>query len=63
MSNDSSGATTSAVDTFSPLAMARFAPADVARLPTAPAIHGVNWVFKDGDTAAYETGCQQVVLD
>ena len=42
---------------------ARFAPSDVAGLPTAPVVHGVNWVFKDGDTAAYETGCQQVVLD
>ena len=42
---------------------ARFAPEDVAELPTAPVVHGVNWVLMDGDTAAYETGCQQVVLD
>ena len=42
---------------------ARFAPAGVAGLPTAPVVHGVNWVFKDGAVAAYETGCQPVVLD
>lgn len=42
---------------------ARFAPEDVAGLPTAPVVHGINWVFKDGGTDAYDTGCQQVVLD
>jgi hypothetical protein len=42
---------------------ARFAPADVALFPKSPVVHGVNWVFKDGDVAAYETGCQPVVLD
>jgi len=42
---------------------ARFAPEDVEPFPKSPVVHGVNWVFKDGDTAAYETGCQQVVLD
>jgi hypothetical protein len=42
---------------------ARFAPADVFGLPTSPVVHGVNWVFKDGAVAAYETGCQPVVLD
>jgi len=42
---------------------ARFAPQDVAPFPKAPAVHGVNWVLMDGTTAAYETGCQQVVLD
>ena len=42
---------------------ARFAPADVSGFPKAPVVHGVNWVFKDGATAACETGCQKVVLD
>jgi hypothetical protein len=42
---------------------ARFAPLDVAGLPLSPVVHGVNWVFNVGATAAYETGCQQVVLD
>jgi hypothetical protein len=42
---------------------ARFAPADVSPFPKAPVVHGVNWVFKDGPVAAYETGCQPVVLD
>ena len=41
---------------------ARFAPADVAPFPK-HVVHGVNWVFKDGAGAAYETGCQPVVLD
>ena len=47
---------------------ARFAPVDVAGLPVSPVVHGVNWVFSVGGTSvpeapAYETGCQQVVLD
>jgi hypothetical protein len=25
--------------------------------------HGVNWIVYDGDTAVYETGCEDVVLD
>jgi hypothetical protein len=25
--------------------------------------HGVNWIVYDGDTAVYETGCQNVILD
>jgi hypothetical protein len=46
---------------------ARFAPEDVFGLPTSPVVHGVNWVFREGavekGAAAYETGCQPVVLD
>jgi len=42
---------------------ARFAPAAVFGFPKAPVVHGVNWEFRIGATAAYETGCQKVVLD
>ena len=42
---------------------ARFDPSGVEGLPTAPVLHGANWVFMDGDTKAYATGCQQIVLD